>query len=129
MKSGSACFFGAGIHGHVSNGFFTIELLFRRNNPKLHRLSKNESDVFFKFLIASLPRHPLAVRPSRSDWNARIMGKCICGAESKDQAREVLERFAGNETLGLGLDAKFSNVLFSEGIRGGLVPEVGLEPT
>ena len=49
--------------------------------------------------------------------------------ESKEQAMEVIERFAGNETLGLGLDTKFSSVLFSEGIQRGLVPEVGLEPT
>jgi hypothetical protein len=50
--------------------------------------------------------------------------------ESRDQAMDVLEKFAGNESLGLGLDTKINNVLFSEGMRKVLVSgKVGLEPT
>ncbi len=49
--------------------------------------------------------------------------------ESKDQAMDVLEKFAGNETLGLGLDTIPKDALIYSGIRRGMVPEVGLEPT
>jgi integrase len=45
--------------------------------------------------------------------------------ESKDRAMEVLENFAGNENLGLGLDKNFNNAVFSEGNQGNIVPEVG----
>lgn len=49
--------------------------------------------------------------------------------ESKDQAMDVLEKFAGNETLGLGLDTISKDALIYSGMRRGVVPEVGLEPT
>jgi integrase len=49
--------------------------------------------------------------------------------ESRDKAMDVLEDFAGNETLGLGLDSTGTNGLIYEGSRRSLVPEVGLEPT
>jgi integrase len=49
--------------------------------------------------------------------------------ESRDKAMDVLENFAGNETLGLGLDTVRGKVPFSQGMRKRLVPEVGLEPT
>ncbi len=49
--------------------------------------------------------------------------------ESRDKAMDVLEDFAGKETLGLGLDSIGTNVLIYSGMRGGMVPEVGLEPT
>jgi hypothetical protein len=42
---------------------------------------------------------------------------------------DVLEDFAGNETLGLGLDSTGTNGAIYEGIRRSMVPEVGLEPT
>ena len=42
---------------------------------------------------------------------------------------DVLEAFAGNETLGLGLDTIPKDALIYSGMRRGLVPEVGLEPT
>ena len=41
----------------------------------------------------------------------------------------VLKNFAGNETLGLSLDSVGTNALIYEGLRGCVVPEVGLEPT
>ena len=49
--------------------------------------------------------------------------------ESRDKAMDVLEDFAGNETLGLGVDTIGMNGVIYEGMRRGLVPEVGLEPT
>ncbi len=49
--------------------------------------------------------------------------------ESRDRAMDVLEDFAGNETLGLGLDRVSKDALIYSGIRRGVVPEVGLEPT
>ena len=49
--------------------------------------------------------------------------------ESRDKAMDVLEAFAGNETLGLGLDTIPKDALIYSGRRRGLVPEVGLEPT
>ena len=49
--------------------------------------------------------------------------------ESRDKAIDVLEDFAGNETLGLGLDSTGTNGLIYQGTRRSLVPEVGLEPT
>jgi hypothetical protein len=49
--------------------------------------------------------------------------------ESRDKAMDVLEKFAGNETLGLGLDTFGANALIYGGSRRSLVPEVGLEPT
>ncbi len=49
--------------------------------------------------------------------------------ESRDKAMDVLESFAGSETLGLGLDSIGTNALIYEGSRRSLVPEVGLEPT
>ena len=49
--------------------------------------------------------------------------------ESKDQAMDVLEKFAGNETPGLSLDTTSKDALIYSGMRRGLVPEVGLEPT
>ena len=42
---------------------------------------------------------------------------------------DVLEHFAGTKNLGLGLDSMGINGLIFEGMRRGLVPEVGLEPT
>lgn len=45
--------------------------------------------------------------------------------ESKDQAMDVLERFAGNETLGLGLDTVSKDALVYSGIQRGMVPKVG----
>ena len=42
---------------------------------------------------------------------------------------EVLEKFAGNETLGLGSDTVSKDALIYSGMRKGVVPEVGLEPT
>jgi hypothetical protein len=42
---------------------------------------------------------------------------------------DVLEAFAGNETLRLGLDTIPKDALIYSGMRRGLVPEVGLEPT
>lgn len=45
--------------------------------------------------------------------------------ESRDQAMDVLEKFAGNENLGLGLDKIGINGLIFEEMRKGLVPEVG----
>jgi hypothetical protein len=50
-------------------------------------------------------------------------------AESRDRAMDVLETFAGNEKLGLGLDSADPNALIYGGDRRGVVPEVGLEPT
>ena len=50
-------------------------------------------------------------------------------SESRDQAMDVLEAFAGNETLGLGLDTIPEDAPIYSGMRRGLVPEVGLEPT
>jgi hypothetical protein len=41
---------------------------------------------------------------------------------------DVLEEFAGNESLGLGLDTTGANALIYSGNRRGVVPEVGLEP-
>lgn len=49
--------------------------------------------------------------------------------ESRDKAMDVLEQFAGTQNLGLGLDSVGMNALIFEGMRKGLVPEVGLEPT
>ena len=49
--------------------------------------------------------------------------------ESRDQAMDVLEKFAGNQNLGLGLDTIGNDGVIFEGMRKGLVPEVGLEPT
>ncbi len=51
--------------------------------------------------------------------------------ESRDKAMDVLESFAGNGALGLGLglDRVDTNALIFEGMRRGMVPEVGLEPT
>ena len=49
--------------------------------------------------------------------------------ESRDKAMDVLENFAGNETLGLGLDTVRGNLPFSGATGRRLVPEVGLEPT
>lgn len=49
--------------------------------------------------------------------------------ESRDQAMDVLEKFAGNKTLGLGLDTIGNAGVIFEGMRKGMVPEVGLEPT
>ncbi|MFN2494234.1 MAG: hypothetical protein ABR501_15270 [Pyrinomonadaceae bacterium] len=51
------------------------------------------------------------------------------GPGGRDQAMDVLEQFAGNESLGLGLDAVSKDALIYSGMRKGLVPEVGLEPT
>jgi hypothetical protein len=42
---------------------------------------------------------------------------------------DVLEKFAGNATLGLGLDTAGTNALIHGDISRGVVPEVGLEPT
>ena len=42
---------------------------------------------------------------------------------------DVLEDFAGNETLGVSLDSVGTNALVYEGSRRSMVPEVGLEPT
>ncbi len=50
-------------------------------------------------------------------------------AESSERAIDVWEKFAGNETLGLGLDSVEVDGAILGGIRKGLVPEVGLEPT
>ncbi len=49
--------------------------------------------------------------------------------ESRDQAMDVLERFAGNEGLSLDLDTVERDALIFSEMRRGLVPEVGLEPT
>lgn len=42
---------------------------------------------------------------------------------------DVLEKFAGTETLGLGLDTISRDALIYSGMRRDMVPEVGLEPT
>ncbi|HEX7330379.1 MAG TPA: site-specific integrase [Pyrinomonadaceae bacterium] len=49
--------------------------------------------------------------------------------ESRGHAMEVLEKFAGNENLGLGLDSVGTDALIYSGNQRVLVPEVGLEPT
>ncbi|MFN2533276.1 MAG: hypothetical protein ABR555_18490 [Pyrinomonadaceae bacterium] len=45
------------------------------------------------------------------------------------ETMDVLEQFAGAMNLGLGLDTNAFNGLLFGGMRKGLVPEVGLEPT
>jgi hypothetical protein len=49
--------------------------------------------------------------------------------ESRDKAMDVLEKFAGNESLGLGLDTTGANALIYGANSRRVVPEVGLEPT
>lgn len=49
--------------------------------------------------------------------------------ESRAQAMDVLENFAGKQNLGLGLDTVPADALIYSGNQKGLVPEVGLEPT
>lgn len=45
--------------------------------------------------------------------------------ESRDKAMDVLEKFAGKENLGLGLDTVGTDALIYSGNRKGVVPEVG----
>lgn len=45
--------------------------------------------------------------------------------ESRDRAMDVLEKFAGNESLGLGLDTVGKDALIYSGNQKGVVPEVG----
>jgi hypothetical protein len=44
-------------------------------------------------------------------------------------AMDVLEQFAGKQDFGIGLDRVEMKVVIFQGMRRGLVPEVGLEPT